>query len=214
MNLFPRTSQEVLSIAEVPELFVDALATGRNGELWFLSVWGRDTAVQEFRARLSLPPQEGGLSEFRVGGAHGYMPVDVGNAERLQQLTGRMPQASLFGAIVHLWLYHRLTVEPDPVHRRAVLLCRPDSNQGANDRDPMPRQRVWNAVRQTCHLPLLPEWRDVILDACTERGWITNHSGFGIDAVVLDLGDAGLEDLITGLIREGRLTIPDQPRQA
>ncbi|WP_198263462.1 hypothetical protein [sulfur-oxidizing endosymbiont of Gigantopelta aegis] len=52
-------------IDEVSDLYVDAFLIDQS-QLVFLSVWGRDTALQEFFARLTLPKSEQGLREIHL----------------------------------------------------------------------------------------------------------------------------------------------------
>lgn len=192
----------LMPITETPGLYADAVLTDEGHNLLFLSLWGRDTAVQEFRARLSLPVHEGGLDNFRLEG----LPfVQVGNPERLVTDSGRTPSQLIFGSLVHLWLYDRLAVEPDRANRRALLFYRPAEESTAEGQWSL-RDRLWSLVTETCHLPLLPAWRDTLLEAFQAAGWIKTLQGVGVAAYALDLGDDAVETVISRLIRERRLT--------
>jgi len=201
----PGTAMPVLMpVAETPGLFADAVLTDAGHNLLFLSLWGRDTAIQEFRARLSLPVREGGLEHFRLEGPAAPF-VQVGNPERLVNDTGRTPPQLIFGSLVHLWLYDRLAVAPDRANRRALLLYRPGDSATAKDQTTL-RRRLWSLVTETCHLPLLPAWRDTVLAAFQAAGWIKTLEGVGLAAYALDLGDEEVEKVICRLLRERRLT--------
>lgn len=192
----------LMPITETPGLYADAVLTDEVHNLLFLSLWGRDTAVQEFRARLSLPVHEGGLDNFRLEG----LPfVQIGNPERLVTDSGRTPSQLIFGSLVHLWLYDRLAVEPNRANRRALLLYRPEEDSTTEGQTSL-RDRLWSLVTETCHLPLLPMWRDTLLEAFQTAGWIKTLQGVGVAACALDLGDAEVETVISRLIREHRLT--------
>ena len=201
----PGTAPPVLMpIPDAPGLFADAVLTDAGHNLLFLSLWGRDTAVQEFRARLSLPVREGGLESFRLE-AEGTPFVQVGNPERLVTDAGRTSARMIFGSLVHLWLYDRLAVAPDRANRRALLLYRPEEASAAEGERSL-RQRLWSLVAETCHLPLLPAWRDTVLAAFEAAGWIQPLQGVGLAAYALDLGDDAVEDVVSRLIQERRLT--------
>jgi hypothetical protein len=47
-------SKTLYRIDECPDLMADGCVGDENGNLVFLSIWARDTAVQEFLARLTL----------------------------------------------------------------------------------------------------------------------------------------------------------------
>ncbi len=200
----PSTAPVLMPIAETPGLYADAVLTDEGHNLLFLSLWGRDTAIQEFRARLSLPVREGGLDNFRLEG-EGAPFVQVGNPERLVNDSGRTPPQMIFGSLVHLWLYDRLAVEPDRANRRALLLYRPEEDSTAKGKTSL-RHRLWSLVTETCHLPLLPAWRDTVLDAFQASGWINTLKGVGLAAYALDLGDDEVENVVSRLIHERRLT--------
>lgn len=204
LNQIDATRPALMPIPDAPGLFADAVLTDEGNNLLFLSLWGRDTAVQEFRARLSLPVREGGLNNFRLE-AEGTPFVQVGNPERLVTDSGRTPPQMIFGSLVHLWLYDRLAVEPDRANRRALLLYRLDEASAAEGETSL-RQRLWSQVTETCHLPLLPAWRDTVLAAFEAAGWIKTLQGIGLAAYALDLGDDAVEDVVSRLIQERRLS--------
>src|SRR5690606_20586481 len=96
---------------ECPELMADACVGDERGNLVFLSVWARDTAVQEFLARLTLARSEQGLDQFHIVTEHGAsIPVFVGNVEHLEKRTTRAFRRTLFGSLVHLWLFDKRCV--------------------------------------------------------------------------------------------------------
>src|SRR3546814_17334035 len=65
---------------------VDACVCGDQGDLIFLSVWARDTAIQQFIGRLTLGRSEDGLDQFHVvTDQGGSLPVFVGSVERLEK---------------------------------------------------------------------------------------------------------------------------------
>ncbi|HHC72951.1 MAG TPA: hypothetical protein ENK54_08635 [Thiotrichales bacterium] len=194
----------LMTLPEASGLFADAVLTDEGRNLLFLSVWGRDTAIQEFRARLSLPVREGGLDRFRMEGEAGDLFVQVGNPDRLIGESGRAPSHSIFGSLVHLWLYDRLAVAPDRANRRALMLHRPEEAENPVGQASI-RRRLWTLVADTCHVPLLSHWQETALGAFEAAGWIKTLPGIGVSAHLVDLGDDEVEDLVTRLIRGGRL---------
>ena len=195
----------LMPILDAPGLFADAMLADEGNNLLFLSFWGRDTAVQEFRARLSLPVREGGLDSFRLRlGSETKAFIQLGDPERLLSDSGRTSPQMLFGSLVHLWLYNRLAVEPDRANRRALLLYQPAELSSANGRSRLV-SRLWSQVMATCHLPLLPGWRNTILQSFQSRGWIKTLKGVSVQAYVIDLSDDAIEDVITQLIHSREL---------
>lgn len=56
------------------DLMADACIRDEQGNLIFLSVWARDTAIQQFLARLTLSRDEGGLDQFQLITEQGAPP--------------------------------------------------------------------------------------------------------------------------------------------
>lgn len=195
----------LMEVVEAPGLYVDALLTDDRDSLLFISLWGRDTAIQEFLARLSVDPSEGGLRSIHIAGAQHQATVHFDRMPCLEKHTGRLPPRNLFGDLVQLWIHDRLAIEPDRANRRALLLHRAEQ-----ERHESTEAQLWALVREVCHLPLLPAWQNEVLTLLELQGWLTPCKGIGIDAWRLDLGDPGLESEITRLIRSGVLRLDDK----
>lgn len=211
------TIEPLLSLDDVQGVYVDALVQHKEtGAMLFGSFWGRDTAVQELLARLSLPVGAGGLDALRLSGCENpavkhRLVIDA--PERLAKLTGRMPAANLFGPLVQAWLFVPLATAPDHAGRRALRLLRRESG-AAGDQAAQAACRgdaAWALLKEVSHLPLLDEWREAMLATALERGWLAFHPGHGVDALEIDLGlDNHYELAVGGLIQAGRLRLPGE----
>ena len=85
----------------------------------------------------------------------------VGNVENLEKRTTRAFRRTLFGSMVHLWLFDKRCVKPDKANASALaLLPRVVSDHTG---------RLWALVRETCPLPLLDHWRDDVLALLRSR---------------------------------------------
>lgn len=189
---------ELMSINEAPGVYADALLRDERGSLLFCSLWGRDTAIQELLARLSVSIEEGGLRSLRLEGPQGTETVHLDRMPCIEKLTGRLPPKNLFGNLVQLWLFDRLAIEPYRANRRALLLQR--QTQDADT-------ALWALVRNVIHIPLLDAWKEVVLDVFQQRGWIRWLRGINVDAVFVDLSADEVEAEVSRLVRERRLSI-------
>ena len=144
-------------IDECQDLMADGYIGDENGNLVFLSVWARDTAITQFLARLTLGKAEDGLEQFHiVSNQGGSFPVFIGNLDRLEKRSTRAYRKTLFGSVVNLWLFDRRCIQPDKANASALVIL----PRNAVDQ----RDRLWRTVRETCPLPLLEPWRDTVLD--------------------------------------------------
>jgi hypothetical protein len=196
-----------LTLPAHPGVFVDALLCDHDGRLLFVSLWARDVPILELLARIQLGETADGEAQpdpsLEFSGADGEPIIaSVVDPDRLQRHQGRTPQACVFGSLAHTWIYDRLLIKPDLARQRALLLCHPEV-------DPLTRERqLWELILRTCRTPLLRSWRDPVLAAFREHGWITPIDGVGIEALAVDL--AAPEAVIGDLVRSGRLTA-DEP---
>jgi hypothetical protein len=151
------SSNPLYRIDECPDLMADGCVADDQGNLVFLSIWARDTAVQEFLARLTLGRDEQGLDQFHLVTEQGSsLPVFVGNADRLEKRTTRAYRRTLFGSLSNVWLFDRRCVRPDKSNASALALLPRDSTHRLD--------RLWMLVQETCPLPLLDHWRTTVLD--------------------------------------------------
>ncbi|WP_175687255.1 hypothetical protein [Burkholderia multivorans] len=151
------SSKTLYRIDECPDLMADGCIGDEHGNLVFLSVWARDTAVQEFLARMTLGRDERGLDQFHiVTDQGGSLPVFVGDVERLEKRTTRAYRRTLFGSLTNLWLFDRRCVRPDKANASALALLPRDSAYRLD--------RLWTLVQDTCPLPLLDHWRETVLE--------------------------------------------------
>ena len=172
--------QLLYRIDECGDVMADACVCGEDGDLVFLSVWARDTAIQQFLARLTLGRDEDGLDQFHlIPDQGGSVPVFVPSVERLEKRLTRSYRRTLFGSLVNLWLFDRRCIRPDKATTSALALL----PRAAAD----PTSRLWLLVKETCPLPLLDHWqgtvlallrdRDMLRDGPRAAAWISSGAG-------------------------------------
>ncbi len=161
------SSNTLYPIDECPDLMADGCVADEQGNLVFLSVWARDTAIQEFLARLTLGRDEHGLEQIHlVTKDHTALPLIVGNVDNLEKCFTRAYRRTLFGSLAHLWLFDRRCIWPDKANASALALLPRDSAQRLD--------RLWRLVQDTCPLPLLDHWRETTLELLQSRSMLTS----------------------------------------
>ncbi len=203
----PSSLKTLYHIDECPDLMADGCIGDESGNLVFLSVWARDTAVQQFLARLTLGRDAQGLDQFHVITEQGgSIPVVVGNVENLEKRSTRVYRRTLFGSMVNLWLFDRRCVKPDKANASALALLPRDSTHR--------RDRLWTLVQDTCPLPLLDHWRDTALDLLQSRDMLTRlPMALGaLEGHRLALDVPALTQALGDLIRNGILGAAEDER--
>ncbi len=183
-------------IREVADVFVDACVRDESGQVLFLSCYGRDTAIQQLFAAFNLRTSEGGLEVFHLRRPDAESReegerVQVGDADGLQKLSGRLPRDNVFGNLAHTWIYAPAIVRPDRATRTAWVIdplakLKADPERVAN--------RVWEVFRLLSPVPLLEAWRPTLLDCCYA-------------ACVTDLGETAFPPL--GCVSAHKVSVPD-----
>ncbi|HCM5830612.1 hypothetical protein [Klebsiella pneumoniae] len=198
--------QPLFRIDECADLMVDACVCRENGDLVFVSIWARDTAIQQFIARLTLGRDEDGLDQFHLITEQGSsVPVFIPPVERLEKRMTRNYRRTLFGSLTNLWLFDQRCICPDKNTVSALALL----PRSATD----PTARLWQLVKDTCPLPLLDHWQAPVLALLRSRNMLHELpvalgplQGFrlGLDVPVLT-------DALSELIRDGLLTAYPYP---
>lgn len=203
----------LMNVDEAPELFADAVLVDAYDKLLFISLWGRDTALQEFLARITLSQDDEGLQIFfltadtKASDEPRRQRVVIGETRRLDHYSGRMPSQNLFGDLAHLWIFDRLVAEPDLSNRRTIALFR-EERLPANEVTVAAQRRIWQVTKSLCHLPLLDHWAATVIDTFYQRNWIKDLHGIAVNGAMIDLSlGEEIEDEISTLIREGALTL-------
>ena len=203
-------NQVLMQIDAIPDLYADAALVDAYDKLLFLSLWGRDTAIQEFLAGISLANEEDGINSFflttgkRENGEPLRKLVQIGESKRLNHHSGRMPASNVFGGdMAHLWVFDRLVTDPDLANRRTIAISRALDTTSISS---VSQSRIRQLTKAICHLPLLDHWAETIIKRFYEREWIKDFNGIGVNGALIDLSlNEEVEDEISTLIRDGVL---------
>ncbi|CAM5214843.1 MULTISPECIES: hypothetical protein [Alcaligenaceae] len=198
--------QPLYRIDECPDVMADACVGDDQGDLIFVSIWARDTAVQQFLACLTLGQSEQGLDQFHIITDQGdSVPVFIGNVDRLEKRTTRVFRRTLFGSLSNLWLFDQRCVKPDKANASALALL----PQGSAHR----QDRLWALVRDTCPLPLLDHWRETVLELLQTRQMLVRlpFSLGLLEGHRLAIDVPALTQALGGLIRNDVLTTEPHP---
>ncbi len=189
------------SVDECPDLMADALVCDQQGTLIFVSLWGRDTTIQQFIARLTLGSDEDGLAQFHITAQGRSIPAVIGNIDRLEKRFTRTYRRTLFGSLINLWLFDKRCIKPDKPNASALALLPQDSTHRV--------YRLWALVRNACPLPLLDHWRDTVLELLQSHAMLTHlPSSIGaLEGYQLALDIPVLTTALGDLIRSGELGV-------
>lgn len=200
---------KMFRIKELFDLFADACIRDEGGNLVFLSLFGRDTTIQQLYAAFYLKATEGGFDQVHLVDEAGREHlVFVGDADRLTKMSGRFPRANLFGNLVHTWIYDPGVIKPDMVKRTAWLLAEHGGDAVAQANLDA---RIWEAYRQLSPVPLLDHWQGAVV-AATGKDCITSMADtpfppLGRASAVRVKVDEHFATKVSELVRNGTLRL-------
>ena len=206
------TSSTLYRIDECPDVMADACVGDDQGNLIFLSIWARDTAVQQFLARLTLGRDEQGLDQFHVitdqGGSVRYSSAtsiawkSASRAPTGERCSVRCPTCGCSTGAASS------PTRPTPAHWHC---CRDSAHR---------LDRLWMLVRDTCPLPLLDHWRETVLELLQSRemlarlpfalGPLEGHRlAIDVPALSLALGSLIRSDALTAYPYPAKIWTPE-----
>lgn len=200
---------DLITLFNVDGIFCDALVNDDQDSLIFASLWGRDTAIQELLARLTLSAYEGGIADlvFKDQSVSGLKTVHLNDKNRLDKLTGRMPKANILGDMVHLMLFDKLVQVPDYANRKGYLLFDEKPKSVRQISNTNHGNQIWHTFKSICHLPMLDRWQQRIEKLLKTEGWMTCYPGFNASVIAIDLPEIAFDDIISEMIVAGELTL-------
>lgn len=192
------TSTSLRRLEEAPELYLDNhIADGEQAV--FLSLWGRDTAIHELMAKLTLPISEGGIDSLTL---QGDQPVRLHlDRSRLAKRTTRTYKQTRFGSLLNLWLFDLRCQDPDRANRQCYAIF----NERNTEQDKA--AMLWSRLRDLAAYPLLDHWRPTVVQLLIEHGAIRmlDQTSERLSGVWIDLSLTNVQDAIGELINSGDL---------
>ncbi|MFM2588215.1 hypothetical protein [Vibrio sp. TBV020] len=177
-------------------LYLDAVVTTTDNSVQFLSVWGRDGAMQHFFASLTLPMSEGGLRVMTVTLPDKQkLVLDFAQAKSLTKRTARLPKFTQVGEWVHTWLIHPSLLKPSGQSMTLLSAA------------PLAWSDLWPTLKQLCHLPLLEHWQAALQPRL--QPYIETLPSYGVFAYRLTLPIEAIESLISDALKQGMLSIEE-----
>ena len=191
--------QKLFKVDEISDLYADSYLTDDEGNLIFISLWGRDITMNEFFARITLNDAEISIRSFHLINpeTNKEVYVHIRNRETLEKHTGRVT-TSVFGEMVQGFLYEKMAIKPDFQSGKALVMY-----QGEKQPD------IWELVKQVCHIPLVDHWQALLIDKFTENNWIRQIPGVGVNAIQINFDHITLEELVSNEVKKGQLTAID-----
>lgn len=193
-------------LVEQSDVFVDACVSDERRDLLFLSVYGRDTSIQQLQARLHQSTEQGGVDRLTFRASPQDRPaleVMVGDAQRLEKVIGRLPRSGLLGNLVHAWIYDPALLKPDLSAGVGWVLSLDGPMAEAFE-----AEQSWLLVQELSPVPLMAHWSLTVLSHLHEQGACFRPAAVGpVRALRLALPE-DFSTWVSEQVASGRLGLP------
>ena len=157
-------------IEEFPDVWADACLRDSEGDLMFLSAYGRDGALMQMLAAFELSSSERGTDHIHLVGKDGQRHrADIGATSRLAKHAGKLPKQNLFGPLGQLWLFDKGLQAPDRANRIGWALNHSGAAQRTPEQAAAYTNRVWQLLNLLSPIALQDGWREAIFAWCADK---------------------------------------------
>lgn len=187
---------EFLTLYDIPDLKCDSCITNNNSELIFLSVWGRNTAMQELVAKLTIgETTKHGLANIKLNHYKVFLAQETDYCKRTLKVT-----TSSLGQLIHTFIFDKRIIEPNRDSNSMISIYK------VND---ISTNRYFEAIKTLSSVPILEHWADEIVSIARQNQMINEHKSIvgDIVATTISINDKKLTNIMSQKIRDGILTI-------
>lgn len=189
---------KILTLQDIPDLKCDSCVANNDSELIFMSIWGRETAIQELFAKLTLgETSKHGLSVIQFTN---YNQVRLAEGQHYAKRTLKLNKTQ-FGALIHAFIFDKRIIEPNRDSNSMITLFKSDFGSLI--------PCYFDAVKLLTSIPLLDHWADEIVLIAEQQEMINEHKPIvgDIYASTITVDDITLTQSVSQKIRAGSLTL-------
>jgi len=191
-------------LKDIPDLLCDCLVIDSDNNLVFLSVWGRDTAMQELLAKLTIGSSSNvGLTDIRLVNRlnlrfHAKLPKDSEYDKKTQKF-----QHPRFGTLNHAWIFDKRIKQPCRENQSAMLMFEENTSPDMINRS------ILQTIKQLTSIPLLDHWQASVIEIAKDNDMIKTNKVLGrpMRSFTINLNENIMVDKVSELIQNKTLTL-------
>lgn len=193
-----------LILKDIPDLLCDGCVVDSDDNLIFLSVWGRDTAMQELLGKLTIGGSSNmGLTEIRLLNrfnlqSHAKLTKDREYDKRTQKF--QHPQ---FGMLNHVWIFDIRMKTPCRTSQSAIVMFDGEIHQAVID------DCLFENIKHLTSIPLLDHWKSAVLGIAKAHDMIKDNMVLcrQLKSMTIRINEPVLAEHIGHLIKKNVLTL-------
>jgi hypothetical protein len=197
------------ALGEFNQAYVDAVVINSLGELLLISVYARQTIMQQIISALTLSPNSGGAASLQVVDLEGHLVrrIHIGARDQLTKKSAKLPVLAS-GEIVHTWIYDQRLAQDDLTNGVGYVVL--DASLEEEQR----QVAIWQKIVHLAPIPLRDVWQEPVmrwlgdvvvhrLDADADTAPLGN-----LWVARIELGE-GFAETIAELLKRGELLVDD-----
>ncbi|WP_392562277.1 hypothetical protein RHO12_01970 [Orbus sturtevantii] len=192
------------TLKDIPDLLCDSYIVDSNDNLVFLSVWGRDTAMQELLAKLTIGSSSNvGLTDIRlVNRLNLLFHAKLTNDSEYNKKTQKFYH-SQFGTLNHAWIFDKRIKQPCRENQSAMLMFEENTSPDMNN------MSIFQTIKQLTSIPLLDHWQTSVIEIAKDNDMIKANLVLGrpIQSFTINLNENIMVDKVSELIQNKTLTL-------
>jgi hypothetical protein len=188
------------------DLFVDAFLVD-DGTWLFTSLWGNETTIQQFFARIELRDDDMmGLPYFTIRNPENgdETRVSTANHGEMAKKTAKTPASSIVGEMCHCFIFNKLLIEANRAAGQAFVFSLEDEHLNHPDRL---NHRVWSAIKELSQIPLLDHWRDDLIGVFYDLNWIREINGLNTLAIKIYIDNEEFKKIVSDRVKQRTLRL-------
>lgn len=193
-----------LILKDIPDLLCDGCVVDSDDNLIFLSVWGRDTAMQELLGKLTIGSSSNmGLTDIRLLNRFNLQSYAKLTKDREYDKRTQKFQHPQFGMLSHAWIFDSRMKTPCRTSQSAVLMFDGAIHQAVID------DCLFENIKHLTVIPLLDHWKKAVMTIAKAHDMIKDNTVLchQLKSMTIRLNEPVLAEHIGHLIQKNALTL-------
>lgn len=194
--------KQMVTIQEQPSIFCDAFVGEHN--IHFMSIYGRDTSIKQFMARMELQNEANGITtlnfDLNARNVSHSMAFSTNNIKNLTKVSTKVKNTIYGNDLSHVFIFDKATTTINRSEHRAIILHK--EQHGLN------QKQLWTSIKNLSLVPLLDEWRESILSICVDNDFLYTVKGYNMYMTIIKLEES-FEQAVSNLLKNDQLKIQE-----
>ncbi|MCT6866451.1 MAG: hypothetical protein M3Z63_00080 [Gilliamella apicola] len=189
---------EIFTLDDFPDLKVDCCITNDKSELIFISIWGRDIALYELLAKITLDTAGGNHLISRIKYNKDYyiqLRSNITYTKKIEKVK------TSFGFLTQVFIFDERILKANPETKSRIILSKIT--------DERPTAHYFSAIQEISTIPMLKSWSNEIISIVNQCEMMIEHNPIvgRYKATTITISEDKLAKEMSVRMRSGILTL-------